>query len=67
MRPQKRRQQHGGEGIYLSEKNVHAGWAAVRAAEQCPHLPQLKRYFSGSGLPGLINLTRARFSASESS
>jgi hypothetical protein len=22
-------------------KNVHAGWAAVRAAKQCPHLPRL--------------------------
>jgi hypothetical protein len=41
MRPQERRQQHGGNGIYLSEKNVHAGWAAVRAAKQCPHLPRL--------------------------
>jgi hypothetical protein len=40
MRPQKRRQR-GGDGIYLSEKNVHASWAAVRAAKQCPHLPRL--------------------------
>jgi hypothetical protein len=41
MRPQKRRQQHGGDRIYLSEKNVHVGWAAVRAAKQCPHLSRL--------------------------